>query len=371
MYREAAKFKSTRPPGRGDLAQKQKGRSNSGIAVERHICTTRVTPMKVHLRSLGLPFAALLGSLGPSPAAAIIPIGPALIPVTVTLAANNATVAQGTVVILTATVTPNSVPPKTGEQNPTGTIVFLNGSATIGQSTLSALPANNASTATFAIQTLPAGQDSITAYYAGDTVFGSGTSAALALAVQAFTLAPAATNPPTNLDIAQGGSGSESFVVGSAGGFAGQVQVLCTVALQDDMTCTPTPQQVTPPATVTFAVQTFVTGGPLYAATKPPSRNTLWPQTAGGAALAALVFLVLPIGRRARTFLRSGSCRFLALLVLFALLAGSGIGCNSSRVLAPTGTPLGVATLKVTATAFVDNAVTSQTLYFTVNVQPQ
>jgi hypothetical protein len=138
------------------------------------------------------------------------------------------------------------------------------------------------------------------------------------------------------------------------------------------MTCTPSPQQVTPTATVTFAVQTFATGGPLYtAADKPHQHGPLWPQAAGGAALAALVFFLIPFGRRARNFLRHGSRRFLVLLLLLAGLAGTGIGCTSTTALAPFGTPLGVATLKVTATAYVDNAAVSQSVYFTVNVQPQ
>ena len=186
----------------------------------------------------------------------------------------------------------------------------------IGQSALAALPVANASTATLTIQNLPAGQDSITAYYAGDTVFASGTSNPLAINVQGFTLAPSATNPPTNLNIVQGGSGSESFMVTNVGGYTGQVQVVCAVALQDDMTCTPTPQQVTPTATVTFAVQTFVTGGPLYAAavSQPTIACPPWPQAAGGAALAALVFFLLPFGRRARTFLRQGPRHFIILL---------------------------------------------------------
>jgi hypothetical protein len=301
-----------------------------------------------------------------------VPIKPALLPVTVTLTANNVTVSQGSAIILTATVTPNSAPPATGEQNPTGTVVFLNGTVEIGQSTLSALPVANASTATLTIQNLPAGQDSITAYYAGDTVFGAGTSAPLAIDVQAFAIAPAPTNPATNLDIVRGGSGSESFVVTSAGGYNGQVQVVCAVALQDDMTCTPTPQQVTPTATVTFAVQTFASGGPLYAAAgKARHPGSLWPQAAGGAALAAMLFFVVPFGRHARTFLRRGPLRTLILLLLLSGLVGLGAGCNSSSVLTPNGTPLGVATLQVTATAYVDNTVTSQTVYFTVNVQPQ
>ena len=324
-------------------------------------------------RSFGPRLAAvLLSSLSLSPfAAALLPVKPILLPVTVTLAANNVTVAQGTAVILTATVTPTTAPPALDEQNPTGTIVFLNGTLVIGQSALAALPVDNASTATLTIQNLPAGQDSITAYYAGDNVFASGTSGPLAISVQGFTLAPSATNPPTNLDIVLGQSGSESFVVTNVGGYTGQVQVVCAVALQDDMTCMPTPQQVTPTATVTFAVETFASGGPLFAsASTTRHRISPWPQAAGGAALAAMIFIIIPFGRRRRAFSDRDPRHFIILLLLVPLI-GLVTSCNSASVLAPNGTPLGVATLKVTATAYVDNAVTSQTVYFTVNVQPQ
>jgi len=323
-------------------------------------------------RSFGprLATALLLGSLSLSSFAAIVPIQPALLPVTITLAANNVTVAQGTAIILTATVAPNSAPPATGEQNPTGSVVFLNGTVVIGQSTLSPLPVNNASTATLTIQSLPAGQDSITAYYAGDAVFGSGTSNPLSISVQGFTLAPAPTNPPTNLNIVLGQSGSEPFVVANAGGYTGQVQVVCSVALQDDMTCTPTPQQVTPTATVTFAIQTFATGGPEFTTGRAVRRHdSKWPQAAAGVALASILFFTVPFGCRRRA-LRS-TRRFIFLILLLAPLISIITSCNSSGVLVPAGTPLGVATLKATATAYVDNAVTSQTVYFTVNVQPQ
>jgi len=135
------------------------------------------------------------------------------------------------------------------------------------------------------------------------------------------------------------------------------------------MTCAVSPQQVTRTATVTFVVQTYVTGGPEYAATLTPQKpNSLWPGAAGGAALAGLVFFLLPFGRRARIFLRKGPRQFLVLLMLLAGLVGAAIGCSSTVALAPYGTPLGVSTLKVTATAYVDNVVTSQSIYFTVNV---
>ena len=137
------------------------------------------------------------------------------------------------------------------------------------------------------------------------------------------------------------------------------VQVVCTVATQDDMICGSSPQLVTPAAKVTFTVTTYTTGGPAYA-----GKMRLWPPAAGGLALAGLiVFLVPGRGRTLR--------RWMAPMILLAASAVSGMGCNSSMAAANAGTPLGVATLKVTAMDYVDNVVPSQTLYFTVNVTAQ
>ena len=235
------------------------------------------------------------------------------------------------------------------------------------------MPSTNSSSATFISSTLPGGSDTITAVYLGDTTNAGATSNPLVILVQGFTLTASPSNPPTNLNITKGGNGTESFVITSVGGFTGLVQVICTVPTQDDMTCVLSPQQVTPTATVTFVIQTYVTGGPLYAAAgKPRLPGPLWPQAAGGAMLAGLVFFLLPCGRRARTFLGKTPRRLVVLLVLLAGLVGAGIGCSSpSTTVTDIGTPVGVSTLQVTATAYVDNAVVAQSLNFTVNVQPQ
>jgi len=47
------------------------------------------------------------------------------------------------------------------------------------------------------------------------------------------------------------------------------VQVVCAVPAQDDMTCTVSPQDVAPNATVTFTVQTFATGNATAAGHRP------------------------------------------------------------------------------------------------------
>jgi hypothetical protein len=80
----------------------------------------------------------------------------------------------------------------------------------------------------------------------------------------------------------------------------------------------------------------------------------------------------LPFSRRARNQLRAAAGGYprqiVILLILLVGLAGAGIGCTSSGAIASTGTPLGVATLKITASAYVDNTVVSHSVFLTVDV---
>ena len=211
----------------------------------------------------------------------------------------------------------------------------------------------------------------LTAVYVGDLYYAPGTSNPVTIDVQDFSITPSPSNPPTNLTIVKGSSGSASFVVTGLGGFNNQIQVVCAVPTQDDMTCTASPQQVTPTGTVTFTVQTYAAGGTTTSARRGPGQ--VWPRAAGEAALAVLVFFVLPLGRRARIF-ASKECvhrarRWMTLLLLLAGAAAAGIGCSGSVQLAQNGgTPLGVATSTVTAGSYVNNTVVSHSVYLTVNV---
>jgi hypothetical protein len=295
-----------------------------------------------------------------------LPLTATTLPDTVSLTANVTTVSPGQVVILVATVTPNTIPPTTIEQNPSGNVIFYDGTTVLGVVALVPNPLNDSSTATLTTATLPGGQDSLVAFYQGDLYFNAGSSNLLTLDVQDFTITPSPTNPGTNLNIVQGSAGSASYVITGLGGFNNQIQVVCAVAPQDDMTCTASPQQVMPTATVTFVVQTFDTGNTTTAANM--KHEPKWPRAAGGTAMALLAFFLLPFGRRARIFARQGGRRFLILLLLLVGLGSAGIGCNSVGMVSAPGTPLGVATLKITASAYVDNAVVSHSVYLTVNV---
>ena len=296
---------------------------------------------------------------------AALTLAPATLPDTVVLTSNDSAAQPGATIVLTATVTPNSAPLSTGEANPTGAVVFYQGTTVIGSASLVPAQAGDSATATLSAESLPGGQDTLTAQYQGDGFYSAAASNALTLTVEAFSITPCGSNPANSVNIVQGGAGSECFNITGQGGFNNLVQVICTPPAGDNMTCTSSPQQVTPPGTVTFVVQTYTT---------PPASASLaghgptWPRAAGGAALAGLLFLLLPWGRRARTFLGAGAGRALILLLLLVGLGGAGMGCSSGNALAPYGTPLGEVTIQVTATAYQDSPVVSQSVYFTVDV---
>lgn len=290
----------------------------------------------------------------------------AKIATTTTVSANVSTVSPGGIVVLTATVTPDSQ--STSESYPTGTVEFFSGTTLIGSATLTEIGSSDQSTASISLSTssssLPSGTDSITAVYLGDSYYATSTSASTTITVQDFTITAVSTSP--NLTIVKGGTGSASFLITGLGGYTGKVQVICAVSTADDMTCTPTPQQITPTGTVTFVVTTFASG----TSTSKASPFLPWRKTAGGASLALAGLLVLPFGRRLRRRFLARADRAFLLLFLLTGLVCSGVGCTSSTAVtsSSSGTPLGVATLKITATNYVDTTVISRSTYLTVNV---
>jgi Pro-kumamolisin, activation domain len=317
--------------------------------------------------SLGVSFTDPTGTYANCQCGNLLIVTSAPSPTILTLASSNNSPVLGSTITITVTAGVSAAGPPAGSVPPTGPVtLYVNGAAA---ATANFSTAGGVTSATFSV-TVNSTIESFQATYPGDANYISATSNLVTLPVEGFMLAPAPSNPPANLDIVLGGAGSEAFVVTGVGGYSAQVQVVCAVASQDDMTCTPNPQQVTPTGTVTFVVQSFVNGGPEYASRKRQTTHLLWPRAAGGAALACLAFFLLPPRSRSRQSLRLGQRRALLLLLLLIGVAASGIGC-SSGTLSTLGTPLGVATLKVTATAYVDNTAVSQSVYFTVNVQPQ
>jgi len=301
-------------------------------------------------------------------ASAALPLSATTLPDYVVLTSNLSTVPPGQALVLTVTVTPTTTPVLGAEQNPTGNVVFYDGVTILGTAALAAAPLGDSSTATLTTQTLPGGQDVIYALYQGDLYYDAADSNLLTLDIQDFTIVPASSNPATNLDIVQGTSGSASFVISGLGGYNNVVQVVCAVPTQDDMTCLASPQEITPTGTATFIIQTFTPGEQPVTTTATHRNTPLWPRAASAAALACLGFFLLPFGRRARIFAAKNTRRLMIFALLLVGIGSAGLGCSSVSGVNGNETPLGVATLKITASANIDNTVVSHSVYLTVNV---
>ncbi len=116
------------------------------------------------------------------------------------LSASSTNVAQGSPVTLTATLSPASNGSATTDGE---TIIFLNGTSTLGTGTLSG------GVATYTTSTLPTGSNSITALYAGNAYFTLSQSPAVLVNVGT----PPPTGPTTTLSVSpsSGGYGTHLY----------------------------------------------------------------------------------------------------------------------------------------------------------------
>jgi hypothetical protein len=302
---------------------------------------------------------------------AVSVVASTLIGTTTTFTLSATTVTPGTSETLTATVAPDSQ--STSESYPTGSVEFLSGTTVIGSCTLAEVGSSEDSTCTASMTAsssgLAGGTDLITAIYLGDSYYQTSTSAATSVTVQDFSITASSSNSEY-LTIVKGGSGTDSFVISALGGYTGTLNVVCTEDNpQDDMTCTPNAQQVTPTSTITVTVTTNKSG---TTTTMLRQKAPLWSRAAGGTVLAMLGFFLLPSRRKARRLIEKHTGRtahrLLTLLLLLAGLAGAGLGCGNATTATASGTPLGVATFKLTASVYVNNVTVSRSTSFAVDV---
>lgn len=275
-----------------------------------------------------------------------------LLPVTVTLAASGAVIAPDNSVTLTATITPVTSPPATGELNPSGYVLFYAGSAVIGGQVAVASGVGDTAVATTTVTNLAAGSYSITATYSGDATFGAATSNAVSITAEDFTVGCDANN----INVVQGATGSVNCNVALQGGLTGEVQVVCAEQnppQEGALQCNFSPEIVNNSGATTLTVITTAGG----TATAGFARGGWW----------LMVALLLPVCLR----LRRRGVRFGALCLLLAGIAGSGLGCTNSTAPVQAGTPLGVHTVKITAAELVNTVTVSHYAYLTVNVTTQ
>jgi subtilase family serine protease len=294
---------------------------------------------------------------------------PVLLPVTVALTVSSSVLAPGQAANLTATVTPIATPALTAEQHPTGNVLFYSGTTLIGETALAA-GAGNLGVATLAVPSVPAGSYTLTAVYAGDLIYGTAASNSVPLQVEDFTISCSLTN----VNMVQGTTATVTCNVVSSGGLTGEIQVLCAEqnppavgAIQ----CLFTPSIINATGSTTLTIIT--TKGDIARSNTPgasPPARRGWP-AAGGVALALVGLLLLPIGPRAGV-LRLAASRRLVVVLLLAGLAGAGLGCGDTIKSNATngGTPLGVATLKISAAANVNTVTVTHNAYITVDVTP-
>jgi hypothetical protein len=246
-----------------------------------------------------------------------------------TVAPNPAIVGQA--VVLTATVSGGA-----NGTDPSGTVTFLNGSATLGSGTVSG------GVATFTTSTLAIGNYSFTAQYGGDGNFLSSTSTGVSVAVipvPTFTLTPASGN----ISIADGGNGTVQLSANGSLEYAGTVTLSCTTS-SPAITCSLTPATLTftagPASTQTSALAIGVGANASLDLPLVPSRRS-------AALTYAAIFLWIPglvgiFGMRRNKHLRR-------IAMIFLLCAGLGsavslMGCTSST------RPSQTYTVNVTAT---------------------
>jgi len=288
-------------------------------------------------------------------------LSPTLLPVTVTLTSNGTIWTPDSPVNLTATVSPVTTPPSTSEQNPSGYVLFYAGTILISGQVPVLQGPGNTGVASTSVPHLPAGQYVVTARYFGDPTYGPAISNSLNLQVEDFTV----VSGTTSIDVIQGQTGQAVFTVSSLGGLTGPIQLQCEEQNPPQtgaITCTFSPSIIDGSGNATLTVVT--SSG---AVARNEEKRSPFPPLAGGGVVLALLGLMLPVGKRARSL----RVRLPMLALLLAGIVGAGAGCNNTVTLNTTrATPLGVHTLKITAAAYVNKVTVSHYAYLTVNVKP-
>jgi hypothetical protein len=257
----------------------------------------------------------------------------------------------GTSVTFTARVSPTS-----GTTTPTGTVTFSNGSTAPGSASLAS------GSATFTTSSLAAGTYSVTAAYGGDPNFASSSSAAVALTVVDFTIAPA----QISLTVTRGQITQLNLTITPAppASFNPTVTFACS-GLPPESTCTFSPSSVTPNGAAASTTLSIHTTAP----------TAMLQRESGRAGLFYAVFLPSFIGivflNRDKKKRLAGSVRVLGLVCILVLstawwtaCGGGGGGGSTSN----PGTPVGSSTVTITATSSGTSPITKQ-VAITLTVQ--
>lgn len=229
-------------------------------------------------------------------------------------------------VTLTAYVSSNGGIPTDGEN-----VTFLSGTTSLGTAPL------KSGVAALTTTSLPAGPDSITAAYGGDTSFAGSTSTAINQVVMDFTVAAS----PSLQTVTAGQNGSTSITVTPQNGFNSAVAFTCAVQPAGP-TCSLSPTSVTPSApTTTLTVVTTASS-----ASHRQKSNPFVPGTA-----LAVVLCLFGFKKRRRLQL---------ILLLAASITGLSLinGCGSTSTVTTQQSAIYTVTVAATAVSMDTHTAT-------------
>jgi CubicO group peptidase (beta-lactamase class C family) len=267
------------------------------------------------------------------------------------LTSSAASVPVGTNVIFTATVTGSG-------GTPTGTVTFLNGTASLGTGTL-----NATGLATLTTSFSTAGTNSITAQYSGDAIFKGSTSTPLSETI--VPVGVSATVSPNPLTIKSGSSGTLTITLTPTGGYTGTVSFSCGT-LPTHASCTFAPTSVAITASTTTATDTLTvntTTAPVTAMLSAPHPSGRGSGVFSAVALGLPGSLIALFGlKRRKQYPALRRLLMVTLLCLTTLWVGALSGCGGSS----TNTTPGSYTVPMTLSL---SGGASQTVNATVIVQ--
>jgi hypothetical protein len=274
------------------------------------------------------------------------------IPTASTLSVFPAQPVVNTNIVLTAVVTAQLSGP------PTGTVIFLNGTATLGTVAL-----NSAGVAQFTIGSLPAGNYTFSCTYNGTTDYATSNCATIAETVVPMPDFSLTANPPS-ITIETQHHGTMPLTLTGIGLFAGSVHLGCQGPLPPYLTCElPASETLSVGQTLNFNF-TMDTDAVLdFLATNSPAEKTPWTNMPGRMALALLLPLALAGFARRREAVRR-----MLLLAVLVMGATALTACGDKW---PGHTPPGIYTIPVVGTGTTANGtVISHTLNITLTVTP-
>jgi hypothetical protein len=281
-------------------------------------------------------------------------------PATTSLTLSSQTAAQVGAVTFQASITSPAFIGFAGTPTyPSGAVSFWNGKTQIDSVPVTANGSNTngiTAVATLTTSSLPAGTDTITAQYSGDTNYASSSASIIVTIHPDFNFSFYSTSVP----VGSGNTATNLLTISGVNAYSGTVNFTSAscAGLPSLTTCSFSPASVTGSGSTTLTIKTTA---PSSAAIRSPATAVL------GFVFAGALLVVLP-ARRARSWHALS-------VVAFALAATCGVACGGGNSGSGNGvggggnpgTPRGTYTVTVTATTG-DQAL-SHTASFTLVVQ--